>query len=69
MWARAPQRWWPRVGSLDIILYYIIYYRCCCSDYKYISGAEGVYIFVMVLKWNLAVTRLVTRKEQKIPTY
>ena len=55
LWARAPQRWWPRVGSLGIILYYTIYYRCRCSYYKYISGAEGVYIFVMVPKWNLAV--------------
>ena len=38
-------------------------------DYKYISGAEGVSIFVIVPKWNLAVTKLVTRKEQTIPTY
>ena len=29
--------------------------------------APRIYFFVMVPKWNLAVTRLVTRKEQNIP--
>ena len=51
------------------IIVYIIDVVTRCSDYKYISGAEDEYIFVMVPKWNLAVTRLITRKEQKILIY
>ena len=48
LWARAPQRWWPRVGSLGILLYYIIYYRCRCYAVAIINTSlvQKAYIFL-----------------------